>query len=270
MALVFSAPGKLGDALHQWPVAYQYCTTKDFKCELWLDEASLKPLVSLFEAQPCVSKVKLIPGIKNYSCGGQPYDFAMENDVYMDNEVYHLGLRTFPSRQLTLEAVSQVPLNIDASKIASEPSLTVPDPLPKSDRVILHGNFLSHMSGVPGFWQFLNRVKDDLPAERIFVGTKEERERAKELYPEWDEFDDEGEFLKLAQVMHGASLVIACGSSVAALAGQLKVPCVRVHDPIGEHPKVIWSNLGPNQWNYTEKELRTEWDKIRENLFSHA
>lgn len=270
MSLVFTLPGKIGDALHQFPVAYHYCKQQGKTCELWLDEGSLKPLENLFRAQPCVTDVKFLPGIKNYTCGGQPFDFAMDNQVYLDNEIYHLGLRTFPSRQLTLEALEQVPLNMDRSAVASEPSLVVPNARPASDRVILHGNFMSHVSGVPSFWRFLNWVKNDLPEERVFVGLPKERKRALEIHPGWSEFDDQGDFLLLAQEMANAALVIACGSSVAALAGQLKVPCLRVHDPIGEHPMVIWSNLGPRQWNLTEKDCRVQWPKIREEVWALA
>ena len=58
--------------------------------------------------------------------------------------------------------------------------------------------------------------------------------------------------------------MIAAGSSVAALASVLHVPCVRVHDPIGEFPKVIWSGLGENQLNETELSLRKLWPPWRD------
>jgi len=70
--------------------------------------------------------------------------------------------------------------------------------------------------------------------------------------------------LDLAKFMAGASLVVGCGSSGVALAGALKVPCIRVHDPIGEAPKVIWSNLGENQLNDTEIGLRKSWPEFRD------
>jgi hypothetical protein len=270
MALVFTFPGKIGDALMQWPIVHHYCKQNNVKCEVWLDEKSLQPLGDLFKNQPCVEKVRFIPGIKNYGCGGQPFDFEMDNDVYLNNEVYHLGLRSFPSRQLTLEALEQVPLHLDTGKIASECSLYVPNPVKKKERTILHGNFLSHMSGVPGFWKFLNRVKNELPGQKVFVGTTAELGRAKEVHPTFGKFEDNGSFLNVARIMVSSDLVVACGSSVAALAGALKVPCIRVHDAIGEHPKVIWSNLGPRQWNLTEKELRSEWKNIAAELLQPA
>jgi hypothetical protein len=97
-----------------------------------------------------------------------------------------------------------------------------------------------------------------------FVGTKDERVRAWELYPKWRSFDDGGEFIRLAEYMSGATMMIGSGSSNVVLAGLLGIPTLRVHDPIGDHPKVIWSNLGDNQLNATERELRDEWPAFRD------
>jgi hypothetical protein len=44
----------------------------------------------------------------------------------------------------------------------------------------------------------------------------------------------------------------------------LKVPCIRVHDPIGEFPRRIWDSLGENQLNDTEIGLRTSWTEWRD------
>lgn len=270
MSLIFTMPGKLGDALLQWPVVYQYCKRENARCTLWLDEKSLRPLVPLFEYQPCVEKVELRGGIENHSMGGQPYDFGLKTSDYVDHEIYHLGFRAFPTRQITLETLNTVPLNLSARETAQEPSLTVPDPDPREEKVILHGNFTSHATGVPGFWRFLSRIWDELPADRVFVGRPGECRRALELYPGARSFDDRGDFLVLARVLLGARAVIGCGSSVAALASVLKVPCVRVHDPIGEAPKVIWSGLGENQVNDTEFELRSTWPAFRDRWLAPA
>lgn len=263
MSLVFTLPGKIGDALHQFPVAYHYCAMNETRCTLWLDEGTLKPLVPLFEAQPCVEKVELKGGITSYHMGGQPYDFGLKIADHLDHEIYHLGFRNFPSRQITLETFSQVPLKIDPP---STEACLVPTPSTNpANRLLLHGTFLSHASGVPGFWRFLSLHRADLErefSEIVFTGTPTERARALELYPDYAAFDDQGSYLKLAEHMARSRLVIGAGSSNVALAGALGVPCVRVHDPIGEAPKVIWNNLGPRQWNETEVELRRSWPQI--------
>jgi len=261
MSLIYTMPGKLGDALLEWPVAYQYCKAKDVKCTLWLDEGSLKPLVPLFEAQPCVEAVELKPGVQNYTCGGQPFDFGLATSDYIDHQVIHLGFRKFPERQITLQTLHDAPFELDSAALCQEPSIMAPDPM-VGNRCVLHGTFVSHHTGSPGFWRFLNSVRgtlEDRFDEITFVGTQAERDRARELYPDWDGFDDGGSFLELANLMVGSRLVLGSGSCGVALAGVLKVPCVRVHDPIGDAPKVIWSNTGENQINETELTLRKDW-----------
>jgi hypothetical protein len=236
---------------------------------LWLDEKTLKPLVPLFEAQPCVEKVELKSGITSYHMGGQPFDFGLKTSDHIDHEIYHLGFKAFPSRQITLETLKNVPLNIDADRIAHDPSLFV-GPVKQEDRVVLHGTFASHHSGVPSFWRFLHDIQNDLPEKRVFVGTVPERREARALYPTWDEFEDGGDFLELARLIQGSKLVIGTGSSVCALASVLHAPCVRVHDPIGEFAKVIWSGLGDNQLNETELSLRKLWPEWRDKWLTVA
>lgn len=262
MSLVFTMPGKIGDAILQWPVVFHYCKQMELKCTLWLDEKTLKPLVPLFEAQPCVEKIELKGGIENYSMGGQPWNFGLKTEDHLDHEVYHLGFRAFPTRQITLETLTNVPLHIDTRDVATEESLQIPAE-PMRDEVAVHGTFASHTSGVPGVWRFLYDIQKDLPAI-VFVGTQAERERAMELYPSASQFDDGGNFLKLATFLKGTRMVIGAGSSVCALASVLHVPCVRVHDPIGEYPRVIWSGLGDNQLNETERDLRKIWPEFRD------
>lgn len=271
MSLVFTMPGKKGDALHQWPVAYWYCRQNNTTCDLWLDEKELPPLKRLFESQPCVDNVILKPGIKSYEMGGQPWDFGLKTIDHVEHEIYHLGFRRFPVRQITLEALDMVPLRIERPE--NEKSLLVKVNASAGTRCVLHGNFASHTSGVPGFWRFLASVMPTLMDhfdDIVFVGTSRERERANEIWPLCKTFDDQGDFLNLAELIAGASLMIGCGSSNIVLAGLLGVPAVRVHDPIGEYSKVIWSNLGENQLNATELELRTEWPEFWKRWFSAA
>lgn len=268
MSLVFTMPGKIGDALLQWPVVYWYCSQNNAKATLWLDEKQLKPLVNLFASQPCIEAVELKPGITSYHMGGQPWDFGLKTSDFLDHEIYHLGMRKFPSRQITLETLESVPLHIERKDDMSSLMVAVLHPH-ANRRLVLHGNFASHASGVPSFWRFVSdhaKELGELYDEIAFVGTPQELRRARELYPEWQTFEDGGDLLHTASFIAGADALIGCGSAMVALAGLLGVPSLRIHDPIGDAPKVIWSNLGPNQFNLTEEELRTEWPNVRAAL----
>lgn len=277
MALVFSAPGKTGDLFLQWPVARWYCQSKQKQCELWLDEQSLKPLVPLFEAQPEVAAVKLIPGIENWSMGGQPYDFNLPTATYVEHEVHHLGFRGFPQRQITLQTAQDVAFHVKSAELSAKPGLVIPDPSPKANRCVLHGTFRTHTGGTPTFWRTLYAVRHDLEAmfdEIVFTGTEFEIERARDMYPnrdcqhpaKWKVFEDHGDWLELARYISASRMMIGAGSSGVALGGLLGVPTVRVHDSIGNAPLVIWSALGEHQWNLSELQLRTEWPSIRDTV----
>jgi hypothetical protein len=254
----FYFPGKAGDALLQWPVAYHWAKQNEQRIEVWLDRKSCSCLESLFRAQPVVADVRLFDHSENYSCGGQPWAGKFTTADHIEHKIVPMGLHTFPQRQITMETLQNVPLHVDSKDFATEPVFQRSG-LPALSRCVLHGTFQTHMGAVPGFWRFLNRAAPDLIErfdEIAFVGSPDERERAAQLYPKFTVFDDGNDFLKLAEYLDRAQLVIGAGSSVVALAGALKVPAVRVHDPIGDAPKVIWSNLGDNQLNETEADLR--------------
>jgi len=269
---VFTFAGKAGDAIHQWPVAWWWAKQTGQKFTCWMDEPSCKIVAPLFAAQPCVEKVEFKPGIANYNCGGQPWHFDLPTSEYENRQVFHLGLRAFPARPLTLEAFegSKVPVNVDPEELARSSVFEV-DPLPRTGRLcVLHGQAVyPHTRSTPGFWKFLASISDQLGREFdevVWVGSARDREIGTRIYPQWKDFDDGGSFLELARLMVGADLVIGTGSSVVTLAGALKVPAVRVHDPIGDHAKRIWDNLAYNSINDTEAELRTTWPAFREKF----
>src|SRR3972149_1429150 len=115
---IMTLPGKIGDALHQWPIVHHWTMQNHQPVTIWLDEASLKPLVPLFESQPWVGKGELKSGIEGYQCGGQPWHFGGITEE--GKTIYHLGLRMFPQRQLTLECLEncKVPLQVDRKLLA--------------------------------------------------------------------------------------------------------------------------------------------------------
>lgn len=271
MSIIFTMPGKKGDALLQWPIPYWFHRETQKPITLWLDEQTLAPLKALFEYQPGVEAVELKAGIENWTCGGQPWHFGLSTDDLVGHEVYHLGFRSFPQRQITIEVRQQVPLSLKASieDLSETPSLICP-PLPKSNRCVIHGmGVATHSRETPQLWKFLAGIRGDLESrfdEIALVGSPDDREVGKMAYPDWKDFDDGGDFLKLASFLDASQLVIGAGSCVVVLAGALKVPCIRVHDQIAQIPKVIFNNLGKHQLNATERELRSIWPIFLENL----
>ena len=273
---IMTAPGKLGDALMQWPVMYQWAQQTGKTFTAWMDEKTCAGLKNLFESQDCCDKVEFKPGIDNYQCGGQPFHFNLESSDFKDRTIYHMGYRSFPVRQLTLESAenAKLPIKLDRRKLAQEPSFIFTG-IENKNRVILHGNpICPHSRTTPQFWKFLSGISKELEDEfdeLVFVGSERDREMGMRAYGgetsadvcKWQQFDDGGDWLKLAQLVSGSRLVIACGSAVAALGGALKVPTIRVHDPIGGHSKNIWSNLSDNQLNDTEIELRKSWPEFK-------
>jgi hypothetical protein len=263
--------GKAGDAIMQWPIAYWWAKQHDAKFTLWLDEKSCKMVAPLFSAQPCVEKVEFKEGVVNYQCGGQPWHFDLNNSEFAGRNVYHLGFRSFPERQLTLETLerSNVPVSVDVATLANTNPFEVPAAGEKVNRLVLHGQGVCpHTRATPNFWKFLSANRKEIVNlfdEIVFIGSPQDREVGSIAYPEWGSFDDGGDFLKLAELMVNSRAVIGCGSSSVALAGALKVPCIRVHDPIGNDiPRRIWDNLSDNQLNDTEVGLRSSWPGWRD------
>lgn len=270
MATVMTMPGKCGDAVMQWPVAFHYHRQTGDRVTLWMDEKTCKSLVPLFEAQPGVEEVKLISGIENYSCGGQPFHFDLPTSAFAGNSVYHLGLRAFPVRQLSLQSLqdSKVPVTVSPEDFANTPSLVVGE-VEKKNRLVVHGQSVCpHNGQTPTMWRFLSSIAPELESmfdDIVFVGSEADREVGLSVYPHWSQYDDGGDFLKLARLIAGSRFMIGVGSSPVTVAGALKVPSIRVHDRIGnDAPKVIWSNLGGNQLNATYIELRNLWPGFRD------
>jgi hypothetical protein len=274
---VFTFPGKCGDAIMQFPIAYWWSKQHGGKFTAWLDDGSCRMLVPLFEAQPCVESVKLIKGVKGYQCGGQPFHFDLPTLEYENRNIYHLGMRVFPQRQLTLEclATTKTGIEVPTEDLAETPCFEITEPVPKVNRLVVHGQGVCpHTKTTPGVWKFLASIRDEIPAlfdEVVLVGSDRDRQVGKAAYPNWSDYDDGGDFLKLARLIQSSAAVIGCGSSIVALAGALKIPCIRVHDPISitqndpdGAPRRIWDNLGNNQMNETPAGLRIRWPEFRD------
>lgn len=305
MAAVFTFPGKCGDALLQWPVAHHFHKQTGETFECWLDEKTCKPLVPLLEAQPGVSAVKLIGGVSNYSCGGQPWHFDLPTSAHDGNTVYHLGLRGFPQRQITLEtfASAKVPITVSPETLSTEATISLApfdavefhmDPLVTAgasaldtknlysrpgriihikgpNRLLLHGQGVCpHNQATPTFWRFIAAIRGELESlfdEIVFVGSPDDLEVGMATYPLFKTFEDHGDLLKLAEYMAGSRAMIGCGSMPIVLAGCMRLPGIRVHDLIANGaPKVIWNNLSDNHINETEIGLRKAWPLWRDTF----
>lgn len=293
---VFTFPGKAGDAILQWPVAWWWWKKHGKKFTVWLDEQSCRLVRPLFEVQPCVEKAEYKKGIVNYNMGGQPWHFDLDTSEHEGRQIYHLGMRHFPQRQITLETFqeSKTDLDADFDLVAAESCFEVPGQttfhflggspgqngtsqeidVSGNRLLLLHGQAVCpHTNSTPEFWKFLAPIRSELPGlfdMVVFVGAPRDYMVGLETYPGSYAFDDGGSFLELAKVMKQAKCVIGCGSSVVTLAGALKVPSVRVHDPIGEHSRTVWNNLANNSLNMTEVELRNEWPKWRDQFLSEV
>ena len=275
MSTVFTFPGKMGDALHQWPIAHHWHKQTGKPFQVWLDQTTCKPLVKLFEAQPGVELVKLVEGVENYNCGGQPFHLNLPTSAFDEHTIFHMGLRGFPARQLTLECLqtSRVPVTLTAETLATERSLVAggeePRPGGGLGMLVLHGQpAYAHTGTTPTFWKFIAGVRaelEDLFENITFVGAPRDLETAERIYPDWDRYDDGGDLKKTADLVQHSDCMIGCGSAPIVLAGLLRVPGIRVHDAIaGDAPKVIWSNIGDDQVNATEIELRRDWPTFRD------
>ena len=140
MATVFTFPGKCGDAILQWPVAFHWGRETGEKFEVWLDETSCKPLVPLLEIQPNVESVKLMSGVENYNCGGQPFHMNLPTSAFSGNRIFHLGMRAMPVRQISLQTLtdSKVPVTVSPETFSETPCLVVPG-AEKVNRLVVHG-----------------------------------------------------------------------------------------------------------------------------------
>tara|TARA_R110000868_G_scaffold132332_2_gene343045 strand:- start:1161 stop:1613 length:453 start_codon:yes stop_codon:yes gene_type:complete len=135
--------------------------------------------------------------------------------------------------------------------------------------LVLHGQpAYAHTGTTPTFWKFIAGVRaelEDLFENITFVGAPRDLETAERIYPDWDRYDDGGDLKKTADLVQHSDCMIGCGSAPIVLAGLLRVPGIRVHDAIaGDAPKVIWSNIGDDQVNATEIELRRDWPTFRD------
>lgn len=261
--VVFTFPGKLGDFFHQWPIAYHYGKMfGDF--HVGLDQRLLKPIAGLVARQPHVEHVWLLPGIEHYQIGGQPFDFGMPYQEYKHwDKVYHLGFRDAPEKPITLQCREYVDFKIPTKALKRECTLVGErEPRPRN-LLLLHGRRYDMYGEFPNFWHALWESWDLLKAEFDeieWIGLPEEK-RISDKFGGTD-FDDGGDWVKLVDEMRDARLVMGVGGAMVALAGALKVPSIRIHDPVLGFREEVFANFGERQWNLgTDADYRKEIEK---------
>lgn len=91
-----------------------------------MDERSA-PLIPLLQSLSYTNSVTTSPGIMGYPMGGQPIDFGQDGAWRAQyTNVYHLGFRTYPFKNLTYESWVHSGVPIDPANLLIEPCLERP------------------------------------------------------------------------------------------------------------------------------------------------
>lgn len=238
--VLFTFPGKMGDALHQWPIARQWALENDTKIEVGLGRTA-HCLAELLTQQSVVKEIRLLGGIKNEDNGGQPYDFGWGDDRKEWDEVFHLGFRNFPTRGLMRETYDLVPLKASFEEVWNTPSI---EPFWKPPEGVLRPLILHGTKTRPEFYKAMIRCFRILEKHFqpiVWAGRPDE-------WPQPADFDGDGlPIVEVANRISYSGLVFAASSGIAALAGAQGAPCIRIGE---KHllPSEIWDNPGRFQW----------------------
>lgn len=257
MKTLWTFPGKIGDTLLQLPVAVHWALKHGQKIDAHISE-QVEPIGPIIKSLSVIDDVKVATGrITSYHCGGQPWDFGYKNGDTADyGHVLHCGFRRFPDKQITLFTRDALDLQDDLHDgLFENPYIAFSDPSPKR-RLVLHAKRISQSGGDCLFWPIvktmLNAGLGNRFDEVVAVGLREERLDARSRLNVQSTWADNGDWAALARYLAESALVIDAGTGVAVLAGAVGTPCIRIHDPIGMHPKTIWSNPQRNQLNFAE------------------
>jgi hypothetical protein len=240
--VLFTFPGKMGDCLHQWPVARAWAAEHDQQISVGIDR-SVRPIADLLRSQACVKEVIELEGVSGYDVGGQPFDFGWGTEPRGWDEVFHLGFREFPEKGLLRATYDLLPLRTSFDEIANVPSVEpfwsgVSDE--SSRTCVLHGTktrpryYASLIRATPILSRAFSRIfwagsPSDWPFRSAWNGPPPEMGR-------------------VIQEMKTCALVFGCSSSIVSLANAMKAPCLRVGEPT-LLPDSVWRNTGPRQWN---------------------
>jgi hypothetical protein len=242
----FTFPGRMGDLLMQWPVAYQWHkkTGEQFRvvtCEHW----NMPRMLPLLETQKCVAEVTVMSGIINDdSCGGQPWHFNLKEDP----DYFHMGYQDRPNMQLTDFTLKYFPEPLDRDAVLNEASLDMGERNPQNYCVFFakpHQNWETAL-------ELMQKVTDRF--DKVYViGLPEDLSYICQNVPDtcwqkWHNVDSKTpDLLSDARLIRDARVVITINSLVPTISNVLKVPTVVVHRA---QPFQTYSNTGPNQFNF--------------------
>lgn len=268
MKTLWTFPGKIGDTLLQWPVAMHWALKHGEKIDVRISEG-VEPIGNLLASQSVVNDLKVATGrIISYNCGGQPWDFDYKpEDTTEYEQVFHCGFRRFPDKQITLFTRDALSLQEDLVDGLFGYQTILAGQVDPKRRLVIHGRRISQSGGDCLFWGVMKNLLANGIADRfdeiVAVGTRDERLDARSRLNVQSTWADNGDWSALALYLANSALLIDAGTGVAALAGAVGTPCIRIHDPIGLQPKTIWSNPQYNQLNFAEGELLSDiWNYI--------
>ena len=276
MRTLLTFPGHLGDTFLQWQAARTLIHYQPGEYVLGLGTLlpSMKRLIPLFERYAAVPvQAQELAGITEWGSGGQPWDFGMGESVPDGfDRVLHCGYREHPILPVAVEVGRTLGLNQrQLDSIPRFPGFVVPGVERVVGRLVFHCPVLGHTGEPAMAWRLLETLlrRYDLQDrfDILVIGLEDEVRKGRSLGLQAEEMAWE----RTAEVLAGADAAFCGGSSVAALAGCLHTPCVRLGSAYENNVHFAfrpWTNVAPNQLNVVISHFRLE-DLIFDFLLNH-
>ena len=265
MRTLVTFTGKAGDTFLQWQavrtlIHYQ---PGDYTLGLGTLLPGHERLIPLFyQYSPVPVRVERLEGVTYWKHGGQPWDFGLgELPPAGYDRILHCGYREHPQDPVPIYTGRMIGLTeAQLDTIPFYPSFVVNAPRCPG-RLIFHCPLLGQTGEQAQAWRILAtllgryRLKDHFDVLAVGLGAELEKARLMGLPTE------AANWPRTAELLAGADAAFCGGSSVAALAGCLHVPCVRLGSDYecytnwGFRP---WSNVAPNQLNVVASHYRLE------------
>ena len=278
MKTLLTFPGANGDTFLQWQAARTLIHYQPGEYAVGLGTfttkaGSMERLAPLFQKfSPVPVEVKMLEGVTAMTIGGQPWHFGLHEPPPGFDRVLHCGYQVHPLEPVAIEtgrALGLTPDQLDS--IPHFPSFVVPDAPRVKRRLVFHCP-LKGQTGEPApAWRLLDTLLGRYQLARHFdilaVGVGEELEMCRKRGLQTEEAGWE----RTAELLAGADSALCGGSSVAALAGCLHTPCVRIgsqYENDDFHAFRPWINLAPHQLTLVTSHFRMEdmaFDFLRNN-----
>ncbi len=281
--VLFTVPGRLGDALFRLPIAYQYALEHKITVDICLDH-TLVCMIPLLQKQTWVRTVFYEAGIYRWDNGGQPYDFGGHPDFKLWPQVYHLGYRNPPNGNLTMSSYrqSEVPLSPEReARLLVSSCIHCPADLPirpPRDLCVHVSAGIDHSSP-----NTARRNKDALATimpvidklafhfDKVLLVGRGDTDETRYLmglgHPKIRRFDDGGDLWVMTKQLC-KSILIGTYSSMWALATIANLPQVVIMDQLYYTPdkianprcQVVFPENGEGLYHWTMSKLMN-WDR---------